>query len=251
MFFFLQALSFQQSKKTLKQFYKKHPTTLYCPCEIQESKVLCQKKSYALEWEHIVPVSYLTQQKSQDFALCEQKKIRGRRCLQMVDKEFIKFEADMHNIIPESSYVNRKRSNLPFKEKSHWFYSKKNILPQCALKIQKDRVLLEGVERGFIARAYLYMQKTYGYNLMNQEELKQFTSWDQLYPAQGMECERNQFIKQKQGNSNPFIDYHCEKKERVFASLYPQRQEFIHPKEKFSFWSPWLRILQKKFFGGR
>lgn len=58
--------------------------------------------------------------------------------------------------------------------------------------------------RGVIARTYFYMMNKYKINLSKSEH-KLMRSWDKMYPPNAWECERNQQIKQIQGNDNKFI----------------------------------------------
>ena len=61
--------------------------------------------------------------------------------------------------------------------------------------------------RGRVARAMLYMHDEY--DLYLKPALKRLLlDWDQRYPAQDEEYQRNDRIEQLQGNRNPYIDSH-------------------------------------------
>lgn len=253
MLFLLLSVSFQDSKKILKNFYEKYPRTFYCPCDIKENKAICVGNTSSIEWEHIVPASFLSKQKSSHHPICLKKKIRGRKCLEKVDKEFQIFTADMHNLIPESGFLNRKRSNLPFKDSVSFFLRKEQPIQYCDFFVQKDRVVLpKSSIRGFVARAFLYMQNTYPYNILTKEDLVLFHQWDEQYPSFEEECLRNDFIQKKQGNDNPFIRRHCKKEKRVFASIHEDKPMFSHER-KSTIFSPWVKMIKKFLLsvGGR
>ena len=58
--------------------------------------------------------------------------------------------------------------------------------------------------KGAIARTYFYMADRYKLKLSKKEK-KLFKVWDKKNPPSRWECQRNELIKEKQGNKNRFI----------------------------------------------
>lgn len=202
-------LNFRQAKKQLKRLYEdKNQTSFYCGCDFyyQNKKLVpdldsCgyqirkqQKRAQRIEWEHIVPAWAFGHQRQ-----CWQQ--GGRKACKR-DAEFRLMEGDMHNLVPAIGEVNGDRSNYRF---SDW-----NGLPQqygrCNMLIdfKGKRVQPTQHSRGTIARTYLYMAKQYSLRLSSKER-KLYYAWNKQQPPGSWECQRNELIKDIQGNSNPFI----------------------------------------------
>lgn len=212
--------TFSVAKKNLNQLYKNldDPRTFYCNCQIDytiskkptPNLRSCGYKTYKqpkrakrIEYEHIVPASWLGQQLQ-----CWQ---HGGRKGCSHNKTFQVREGDMHNLVPAVGEINADRSNyryglLPNKKQSHYgkcpFYVSNN----------KPRLVEPPVyTRGFIARATLYMKERYQISLSKaQERLMQ--SWHKQYAPTRFECLRNKKIAAIQGNDNPYITKACKLK---------------------------------------
>lgn len=202
--------NFREAKAQLTNLYRDHPVTIYCGCAIKYSgKKMTPgwescgyqprkqpERAARIEWEHVVPAWEFGHQLQ-----CWQD--GGRKNCGKSD-EFNTMEGDMHNLFPAIGEVNGDRANYRF---SDW-NGKPDQYGQCQMLIDfKDLKVqpAKGPVRGQIARAYLYMSDRYKLRLADQQR-KLFEAWDRQYPADAWECQRNQRIKQIQGNSNPFID---------------------------------------------
>jgi len=60
---------------------------------------------------------------------------------------------------------------------------------------------------GEVARAYLYMSKTWGLKLLEEEQV-QYQSWNEADPPDAWELERDKRIAAIQGNHNTFVTEH-------------------------------------------
>ena len=194
-------MNFNEAKKLLlKRVYFDHQVTFYCdlPYEVKEingkeriilkkdsakytpRKVLTSKgklndRIERLEWEHIMPAENFGRQLScwrdgsPDCVSADGKIFKGRKCCRKVSPLFNRMEADMNNLVPEIGEVNGDRSNyryaeLPKGESLIGQYGK------CQVKIdfENKRIYPRDEIKGEIARAYLYMSKTYDIRLSKQ-----------------------------------------------------------------------------------
>ena len=174
--------NFRAAKKLANRFYQKnHFKTFYCGCDFNRGRIERKSCSYTpvnsrdprsrrLEWEHVVPISYLGHNISawkNGHPRCLKKngkKYKGRRCARLVSKEFNKMEADLYNLVPSVGEVNKLRANFPIglveKNQSYAF--------NCETKIKPGKIEPRDEVKGFLARIYLYMDKAYpGNNLIN------------------------------------------------------------------------------------
>jgi len=210
--------NFTESKRIAAELFSNHRLTFYCGCQYDNRGIVdwdsCgyQPKGHTshaklLSWEHIMPAyrfgHHLPCWKE---AICytkEGKTYKGRQCCQKIDKQFIKMEADLHNIVPEISELNSARSNYAF-----------GLLPAikdaelgaCQIKFDTDNKMVEPSEkvRGTIARVYLYMSAVYQVELTDKER-QLFNSWAFKYPPEKWEIEWNESVARIQGNDNPFV----------------------------------------------
>ncbi len=204
-----QAASFSQAKKQLAALYKgQHQTSFYCGCDFYyQGKKLkpdlnsCgyqvrkqKKRASRIEWEHVMPAWAFGHQR--------QCWIQGRRKACKKDPEFKIMEGDMHNLVPAIGEVNGDRSNYRF---TQW-----NGTPtqygQCDMVVdfKNKQVQPPNESKGVIARTYFYMADRYNLKLSKKEK-RLFKIWDKQNPPSRWECQRNELIKQKQGNKNQFI----------------------------------------------
>nr|WP_256260811.1 endonuclease [Shewanella sp. NIFS-20-20] len=206
--------NFTQAKKIAQQMYLQLGPlqSFYCGCDIyvennkwSPSFNACGyqvrkqvQRANRIEWEHIVPAWAFGHQRQ-----CWQD--GGRKHCRR-DAEFVKMEADLHNLVPAIGEVNGDRSNYRF---SDW-----NATPQqygqCQMFIDfSDRkVQPPATSRGAIARTYLYMQQTYDLKIA-KIQLQLFHAWDRKTPVTAPECRRDRAIAQQQGNHNPFVQSRC------------------------------------------
>ncbi len=122
------------------------------------------KKRQKIEWEHIVPAhrfgGHLSEWKNYK-KHC--KKGNGRKCAAKKNKIFRSMEADMHNLVPAIGSINAIRSNHPYGIIS----GEKRKFGSCDFEFENKVVEPRDSVRGDIARAYLYMEKTYRIMLMS------------------------------------------------------------------------------------
>ena len=140
---------------------------------------------------------------------------------------------DLHHIYPTDGFVNSKRSNFPFGEttgnkyKSSGSFSK---LGACSLSGYSGTVFEPADEyKGDFARTYFYMVTCYEEKLadwyagnadgvratidgstypgLQLWQLNMLLKWAKNDPVSEKEIDRNNAVKNIQGNRNPFIDY--------------------------------------------
>ena len=221
--------SFREAKINMVEIFRqmKKPTTIYCGCPIEFPKsggymVNLYKCGYVtrgnteragrIEAEHIMP--------AHRFGGKRECWITGRRqnCKDN-DPYYLKMEADLHNLYPAVGEVNADRNNYHFVEKINLkkISNAKNIYSNLILGYGKCDILIDPTHhlvvppahsRGIIARAYLYMSRTYEIALTDDEQ-KRFEKWDREYPPTPNECLRNRRITIIQGHDNPFVTKWC------------------------------------------
>jgi deoxyribonuclease-1 len=205
--------SFTQAKKILSnQIYTNdnERQTFYCGCSYsttgQIDPISCgyvprrsgSKRATRLEWEHIVPASYIGKGRAcweQGHSECVSstgKEYKGRRCCDKVDPEYRAISSDLNNLVPEIGELNADRSDFPYSEidGEERLYGLCDFEVDTKLKEAEPAVPL----RGFIARTWLYMNSTYNIPL-SDEELKIYKTWSEAYPAQEWEIRRTEKIK--------------------------------------------------------
>ena len=208
--------NFYDVKKQAKIIWQDHRITFYCGCSFDKhlnvNHASCgyapqdMKRAKRVEWEHIVPVSWFGAQRPcwRD-ALCKHKNAKsysGRNCCEKIDPEFRKMYYDLHNLVPAIGEVNKARQNYRFVELN----VRDKIYNGCELYINDDlRIVVPKDElKGMIARAYLYMAKTYPFKL-NKNSQKLFITWHKQYPPSAWEIEWNKRVKAVQGTDNVYI----------------------------------------------
>lgn len=199
------AESFSESKKLLKEIYKDHQTTFYCDCKYNPldkdnmidrnscgyiprneltKKGKENERANRIEWEHIMPAENFGRHLS-----CW--KDGGRKACSK-DPIFNKMEADMHNLVPAIGELNADRSNFRYGADK----PKVGMYGECKFEVDFDanRAYVRDEIKGDIARAYLYMSKTYNINLSDQER-KLMEAWDKQDPIDEWEIEKNKRIE--------------------------------------------------------
>ncbi|HEY9017701.1 endonuclease [Thiomicrospira sp.] len=147
------------------------------------------------EWEHIVPISSVGQQRQ-----CWQN--GGRQNCQRTDPVFNLMEANLHNLTISVGEINADRSNFRF-----------GVLPstpyqhgQCDFKVDFQQRVAEPRDevKGMAARVYFYFADYYGLQLSRQQQ-QLFMAWDKQFPVTDWERERDRRIATRMGHNNPFV----------------------------------------------
>lgn len=177
-------------KKTLLQIYTTNAFTFsyQTPFNSQgkaQTKLCtqCPAQEVNVQWVNLVhPRYYLHNKMCFAEKLCIDTKgtrFGGLRCCRLKEASLKAFETDLHQLVPE----------LPTLKKN--LHSKKNELDD-ALK-------------GPVARAFLYMQLKYHFTIPQSQRLL-YERWNRQYPPTKWERQRNQLIKNIQGDSNIYIE---------------------------------------------
>lgn len=192
--------NFTQAKKELVEIYQKaqHLEDFYCQTpfriikngktpklEIDSSSPTytprnkytkngkLNKRARYIEWEHIMP--------AQNFGKHLPCWKKGGRKACAKDPTFQKMEADLHNLVPVIGEINGDRSNFKYaqapKNLEYTQYGNCKVYTDFKAK----RFYPADYSKGQIARAYLYMSKTYNIKLSDQEK-KLMETWDRTYP---------------------------------------------------------------------
>lgn len=206
--------NFNNAKNHLVKIYTANPeqTTFYCGCEFsfngKKGNVDFSKCGYTprknqtraerLEWEHVMP--------AENFGRHLQCWRNGGRNECKKDAKFNAMEGDLHNLQPAIGEVNGDRSNYRYSQ----FTKEFTQYGQCQSAVDfKERKFQPRDEiRGMIARTYFYMRDKYNINLSDSDH-KLMTAWNEMYPPEKWECDRNRQIEQIQGNDNKFITEKC------------------------------------------
>lgn len=205
--------SFAQAKKLLTNKVYANDNerqTFYCGCNYSragkidplscgyEPKRPGSARSERLEWEHIVPASYIGRGRAcwetgvEECTNSKGKRYKGRRCCEKVDTQFRQITADLNNLVPEIGELNADRSDFPHGE----IQGEKREYGACDFEV--DTKLKEAEPaiplRGFIGRTWLYMHNVYKVWIA-PEDLKVYQAWADAYPPQKWEIERRKRIK--------------------------------------------------------
>lgn len=206
--------SFSQSKWVLAQkVYKDHRLAFYSGCQFRaQQKLLAPdwkscgyqarknpERAKRIEWEHVVPAWVFGHQLK-----CWQQ--GGRAHCRDTNAQFRQMEADMHNLVPAIGELNGDRSNLPYgmvKGEPRAYGAKVNMEIDFKTRTAEppDQVY------GDIARINFYMRERYHLSLSSQQ-LQLFTAWNNLDPVDAWEQQRNELIRQAQGNDNPYVTHY-------------------------------------------
>ena len=107
---------------------------------------------------------------------------------------------DLHNIVPSVGQVNALRS-----DKRYGIIAGEDLKLSCDFEWEGDIAEPPAEKRGEVARIWLYMHSQHGVELKTGE-LLMYMSWSQNDPPEAWEFERDDRIKTKQGNGNPFVE---------------------------------------------
>ncbi|HEC1792039.1 TPA: endonuclease [Campylobacter lari] len=164
---------FKSNKKGKYTKFEVVKSDLYTPRNEYTKKGKINQRAKRIEWEHIVS--------AQNFGKhlpCWRE--GGRKACQK-DPLFTKMEADKQNLVPAIGEVNGDRSNFRYAEAplnlEYTQYGNCKVYTDFKVK----RFYPANYSKGYIARSYLYMSKTYNIRLSDQER-KLMESWDKQYP---------------------------------------------------------------------
>ena len=172
-----------------KKLYNDGGKTLYC------GEKLDSGYNKGVNIEHVFPASWM----AYDLRCGKRKQCR------VSSPEFNRIEADLHNLYPSRSDVNKARSNYRFTI----IAGEQRVFGQCDFEIDEQHRIAEPspAARGRIARAMLYMSDQHGLYLKRRLE-SLLIDWDRKYPPEHAEHKRNDRIEVLQGNPNIYIDAH-------------------------------------------
>ncbi|EIV5071170.1 endonuclease [Campylobacter lari] len=175
---------FKANKKGKYTKFEVIKSDLYTPRNEYTKKGKINQRAKRIEWEHIMP--------AQNFGKhlpCWRE--GGRKACQN-DPLFTKMEADKQNLVPAIGEVNGDRSNFRYAETplnlEYTQYGNCKVYTDFKAK----RFYPANYSKGWIARSYLYMSKTYNIRLSDQER-KLMESWDKQYPM----SEKERIIREK------------------------------------------------------
>ncbi|MBT0832095.1 DNA-specific endonuclease I [Campylobacter lari] len=176
---------FKANKKGKYTKFEVVKSDLYTPRNEYTKKGKINQRAKRIEWEHIMP--------AQNFGKhlpCWRE--GGRKACQKNDPLFAKMEADKQNLVPAIGEVNGDRSNFRYAEAplnlEYTQYGNCKVYTDFKAK----RFYPANYSKGWIARSYLYMSKTYNIRLSDQER-KLMESWDKQYPM----SEKERIIREK------------------------------------------------------
>ncbi len=171
--------------------------------------------AYSINWEHIVPAEHFGRnfrewREGSEVCVEDGRAYKGRKCAEKASREFRLMHADMYNLYPAVDAVNKARGNLEFAELGK---NVPNAFGSCAMKIRGSAVEPPEASRGIIARTYKYMAWAYPRYKMSASTEKLMNAWDNMHPATDWECRRARRIAKLQGNTNPFTEEACRRKD--------------------------------------
>lgn len=180
--------SYEEARPLLwRQVYADGGRTLYC------DQTFGSDYNPGLNIEHVFPMSWVTRALG-----CGR-----RKACRDSSERFNQIEADLHNLFPSRTGINKARGAMPFGE----IPGERRRFGDCDFEVDEARRIVEPRPgaRGDIARAMFYMQETYGLVIFEDfgRRLKQ---WHRDDPVNDAERRRNDAIEQIQGTRNPYID---------------------------------------------
>lgn len=164
--------------------------SLYCGYRFESDKKTSNNK--LMNIEHIFPPSWMLEQ-----ANCSSR----MECRESNNEDFLKMEADMHNMYPVWQPIITYSYNKSFGE----VQGEEWRIEDCDLEWVSDIVEPRPVARGNIARAMFYMKTQYGVAI-EPELLETLKRWNREDPPSPQEKARNDRIEKIQGHRNPYID---------------------------------------------
>ena len=211
--------SLEEAIEAAAEIHSQHRRTFYCNCaytpQLRIARGTCGYKTRADEslskrvaWDRVVPNRAFGQHRS-----CWREPIckddagvafSGVRCCREVDEEFRAMELDLQNLVPAVGELQADRSDFDFGE----LEGEARMYGACDFEVDRSLRRAEPDEdtRGEIARAYLYMQDTYGDGLpLSAAQKAQFEAWHEADPPDAWEVQRNRRVAAVQGISNSLL----------------------------------------------
>ncbi len=170
-----------------QRIYPEGGRTLYC------DEKFAAYHGHSINIEHVFPMAWAMRDEG----------CRSRKLCREVSERFNRIEADMHNLYPARSDINKIRRSFPYAE----IAGEKREFGRCDFEFHPRQRVVEPrpASRGNIARALLYMHDAYGLTLFRRQgELMK--KWNRDDPPDAEERRRNELIAQYQGTRNRFID---------------------------------------------
>ena len=172
-----------------RKLYNDGGETLYCQQQFGSGY------NKGIKIEHVFPASWIA------YSL----RCGKRNQCRMNSPQFNIIEADLHNLYPSRTDVNKARNNYTFTV----IRGEQRSFGRCDFEFDERARMAEPspAARGRVARAMLYMSDEYDLYLKHKQK-SLLLAWDRKYPPEQAEYRRNDRIEQLQGNSNPYIDRH-------------------------------------------
>ena len=172
-----------------RELYNEGGETLYCQQQFGTGY------NKGINIEHVFPASWIA------YSL----RCGKRNQCRMNSPKFNLIEADLHNLYPSRTDVNKARNNYTFTV----IRGEQRSFGSCDFEFDERARMAEPspAARGRVARAMLYMSDEYDLYLKHKQK-SLLLAWDRKYPPEQAEFRRNDRIQQLQGNSNPYIDRH-------------------------------------------
>ena len=176
-------------KKTLHSLYRLHPVTFLNETPFNEKGIAqtrlcdqCPIESRIIQFIPVIPVqAYLSHKMCYTEKLCIDKKgnrFKGIRCCYQKEPGLKAFEQDLHHLVPDFPIFSK--------------------LIHGPLQKTPERL------KGEISRMFLYLSLKYHFVLPLQNRIE-YERWNRQYPPQAWEIQRNELIKQYQGDGNSYI----------------------------------------------
>jgi deoxyribonuclease-1 len=167
--------------------YPQGGETLYC------GRKFGPYRGHGINIEHVFPMSWVAREEG----------CRNRKFCQQTSRRFNYIEADMHNLYPARTEINKARGSFPYGE----IAGEKRAFGDCDFEFHPRSRLVEPrpASRGNIARAMFYMHDTYGLTIYAAQG-RLLKKWHREDPPDREERRRNDLIARHQGVRNRFID---------------------------------------------
>jgi deoxyribonuclease-1 len=214
--------SFEAAKQILYgQVYYDHRRTLYCGCQYDAGRTVdlgsCglqglgeHSRAARIEAEHVFPAEQFGHfrqcwREPSAFPKCTRTKgqpLSRRACCMKVDPTFRTAHNDLQNLYPEDGFLNGARSNF------NWgMTTGGKTFGTCDMRFDASllRVQPPPPIRGVVARTMFYMSGIYGFRLSRQDQ-QLYLAWNNQYPPEAWEIERNQRIRAIQGVGNVYVE---------------------------------------------
>lgn len=175
-------------------------------CDYDGSGEVNHHRAVVLEWEHVVPASLMP---ARSFAcwnegLPECSK-GSRKCCERFDLNARAQIFDLHNLVPSVGQANALRANKRY----GIIEGEERKLGSCDFEWTNDLTEPPEDKRGEVARIWLYFVGQHNLQLQ-QGELEMYLEWSRDDPPEQWEFTRNERIRLKQGNGNPFVEMFAE-----------------------------------------